>query len=188
MVKHLHFERSKIQCDVSWGPRPQRIHSRMYPLCHYSVRLRPDVRLPGDLVTVRCLLTRHDPALSAVCGGGDLTCVCLVTVHFTETALSVVTDKVLKAMDNSEISILVLLDLSKCFDVVPHSKLLEKMTQYGIDTTWFSSYLSGHTQQVQVRTLSGQTITSEPRENAPDMSIFQGVVSLVSSIFCSPMT
>ena len=30
-------------------------------------------------------------------------------------------------MDDSEISIMVTLDLSKCFDVVPHSKLLEKL-------------------------------------------------------------
>ena len=52
----------------------------------------------------------------------------------TETALHVVTDKVLHAMDRGEISILVLLDLSKCFDVVSHEKLLEKLSLYGIDT------------------------------------------------------
>ena len=48
------------------------------------------------------------------------------------------------------------------------------MTQYGIDTQWFSSYLSGHTQQVQIRTQNGQTITSGLKDNAPGMSIFQG--------------
>ena len=48
-------------------------------------------------------------------------------LHSTETALSVITDRVLQAMDNGEISILVLLDLSKCFDVVSHPKLLEKL-------------------------------------------------------------
>ena len=45
--------------------------------------------------------------------------------HSTETALSVVTDVIYKAMDESEISILVLLDCSKSFDVISHSKLLE---------------------------------------------------------------
>ena len=58
-------------------------------------------------------------------------------------------------MDGSEISIMVTLDLSKCFDVVPHSKLLEKLCAYGIHTDWFSSYLHGHTQQVRLRGKSG---------------------------------
>ena len=47
-------------------------------------------------------------------------------------------------------TLLVTLDLSKCFDVVPNNKLLEKLSLYGIDTSWFASYLSGHTQQVQI--------------------------------------
>ena len=68
----------------------------------------------------------------------------------TETALHAVTDLVLRSMDEGKISILVLLDLSKCFDVVPHAKLLEKLSLYGIDTAWFRSYLEGHTQQVQM--------------------------------------
>ena len=58
-------------------------------------------------------------------------------LHSTETALNVITDRVLQAMDNGEISILVLLDLSKCFDVVPHQKLLHKLNLYG-DTEWFA--------------------------------------------------
>lgn len=32
----------------------------------------------------------------------------------------------------------------------PHSKLLEKLALYGIDTAWFRSYLEGHTQQVRI--------------------------------------
>ena len=40
------------------------------------------------------------------------------------------TDAALRAMDNGEISIMVTLDLSKCFDVVPHSKLLGKLCAY----------------------------------------------------------
>ena len=47
--------------------------------------------------------------------------------HSTETALSVVTDSIYKAMDEGEITILVLLDCSKCFDVISHSKLLDKL-------------------------------------------------------------
>ncbi|KAF0314432.1 putative RNA-directed DNA polymerase from transposon X-element [Amphibalanus amphitrite] len=50
----------------------------------------------------------------------------------TETALSVITDRALEAMDAGEVSILVLLDLSKCFDVVPHGRLLDKLALYGL--------------------------------------------------------
>ena len=70
--------------------------------------------------------------------------------YSTETALHAVTDLALKSMDEGKISILVLLDLSKCFDVVPHARLLEKLSLYGIDTAWFRSYLEGHTQQVRM--------------------------------------
>lgn len=78
--------------------------------------------------------------------------------HFsTETALHVITDSVLHAMDNGEISIMITLDLSKCFDVVPHSKLLEKLSAYGIHTDWFRSYLEGHTQQVRLTGRAGDS-------------------------------
>ena len=83
----------------------------------------------------------------------------------TETALHVVTDKVLQAMDRGEISILVLLDLSKCFDVVSHEKLLEKLSLYGIDKEWFQSYLSDRTQQVRVRSAGGRDVLSRSRGN-----------------------
>ena len=51
-------------------------------------------------------------------------------------------------MDSGNISLLVLLDLSKCFDVVDHARLLEKLQLYGVCTRWFESYLSNHRQQV----------------------------------------
>ena len=68
--------------------------------------------------------------------------------HSTETALLCLTDKVHHAMDSGNISLLVLLDLSKCFDVVDHARLLEKLQLYGVCTRWFESYLSNHRQQV----------------------------------------
>ena len=93
-------------------------------------------------------------------------------MHSTETALNVITDRVLHAMDNRDISILVLLDLSKCFDVVPHQQLLQKLHLYGVSTDWFSSYLAGHVQQVRVRSVNGSSITSQPRDNT--IGVFQG--------------
>ena len=66
----------------------------------------------------------------------------------TETALLTVTDHILAATDRQELTLLCLLDLSKCFDVIDHAKLLSKLQAYSIDPTWFSSYLHGHTQSV----------------------------------------
>ena len=68
--------------------------------------------------------------------------------YSTETALISISDQILSANDRGEISLLCLLDLSKCFDVIDHSKLLTKLQLYGIDISWFSAYLRDHTQNV----------------------------------------
>ena len=83
-----------------------------------------------------------------------------------------VTDLALQAMDNGEICILVLLDLSKCFDVVPHDKLLEKLPLYGIATKWFSNYLVDHMQRVQVRCADGRVLLSDAKSNV--IGVYQG--------------
>ena len=70
--------------------------------------------------------------------------------HSTETALLNISDRALSAMDKTQISLLCLIDLSKCFDVISHSKLITKLQLNCIDTTWFKNYLSGHTQSVSL--------------------------------------
>ena len=55
--------------------------------------------------------------------------------HSTETALISISDHILSANDRGETSLLCLLDLSKCFDVIDHAKLLTKLQLYGIDIT-----------------------------------------------------
>ena len=92
--------------------------------------------------------------------------------YSTETALSVITEHVLTAMDSGQISVLVLLDLSKCFDVVPHQGLLNKLSMYGVDTEWFADYLSGHTQQIQIVGGSGVPMRSTVRPNST--GVYQG--------------
>ena len=87
--------------------------------------------------------------------------------HSTTTALLTVTDQILQGMDNSEITLLALIDLSRCFDVVDHATLLTSLKQLQISTGWIRSYLTGHTQRVRV----GETL-SEPR--AIDIGTFQG--------------
>ena len=92
--------------------------------------------------------------------------------HSTETALNVITDRALLAMDRGEISILTLLDQSKCFDVVPHQILLDKLQTYGVDIEWFENYLSDHTQRVLLRGVDRTILTSSVRQNS--IGVYQG--------------
>ena len=71
--------------------------------------------------------------------------------HSTTTALVDITDNMFKALDDSEISILVLLDYSKAFDCANHQLILAKLNALGFSATankWIKSYLSGRSQQV----------------------------------------
>ena len=92
--------------------------------------------------------------------------------HSTETALISISDHILFANDRGEISLLCLLDLSKCFDVIDHAKLLTKLELYGIDTTWFSAYLRNHTQSVSLTDARGNRKVSDPLPNS--IGGFQG--------------
>ena len=73
-------------------------------------------------------------------------------LHSTETALLHVTDKLLKAMDEKKIFVVVLLDMSKAFDSIRHDLLLQKLETLGVfpSTEWFKSYLSNRYQYVRV--------------------------------------
>ena len=92
--------------------------------------------------------------------------------HSTETALLSVTDRILAATDRGEISMLCLIDLSKCFDVIDHELLLGKLTMHGIVTSWFAAYLQGHTQSVSLTDGSSRRVLSKPLANT--MGVFQG--------------
>ena len=73
--------------------------------------------------------------------------------HSTTTALIKITNDILKAIDDSKFTSLVLLDFAKAFDTVLHPLLLAKMHAIGIDELslkWFASYLSGRKQCVRV--------------------------------------
>ena len=48
----------------------------------------------------------------------------------TETALLTVSDHILAATDRQELTLLYLLKLSKCLDMIDHSKLLSKLQAY----------------------------------------------------------
>jgi hypothetical protein len=73
--------------------------------------------------------------------------------HSTITALAHVTDCIREAIDNRELSLLILFDFSKAFDRVHHKLLLAKLRQLGFSQfvlLWFESYLSNRLQQVWI--------------------------------------
>ena len=75
----------------------------------------------------------------------------------TETALTVITDKIYSNMDSKKICILTLCDLSKAFDSVRHENLLRKCSKLKIDSFWFSSYIKDRSQSVRINnTISGK--------------------------------
>ena len=94
--------------------------------------------------------------------------------HSTETALLSVTDSILAATDRGEISLLCLLDLSKCFDAINHEILIQKLRLHGVETSWFAAYLQGHTQSVSLYdgSKSRSKVLSRPLPN--NMGVFQG--------------
>ena len=71
----------------------------------------------------------------------------------TETAVQTFVDDVYCSFDAGEAVAAVFLDLSKAFDTVHHSTLLEKLYHYGIrgvSLDWFKSYLSGRKHFVNI--------------------------------------
>ena len=74
--------------------------------------------------------------------------------HSTETAVVAVHNNLVRAIDDHNVSALVLLDLSAAFDTVDHDILLNVIeTRFGVGgdaLKWFQSYLSGRSQTFQV--------------------------------------
>ena len=75
--------------------------------------------------------------------------------HSTETALLKVKTDILNAMQNKQVTCLILLDLSAAFDTISHSKLINRLKfRFGLDGVvldWITDYLANHTQQVVIK-------------------------------------
>ena len=81
--------------------------------------------------------------------------------HSTETLNIAVTDMLLEAMDNKQLSIVILLDMSKAFDSVDHNMLLQRILNLGVSSAvhkWFKSYLSDRWQYVRIGTTSSARV------------------------------
>ena len=108
--------------------------------------------------------------------------------HYScESALHVVSDDILRAMDCCEITLWAMVDLYKCFDMVPHDRLIQKLTLYGIDPFWISDYLRGHTQQVRLVNRDGNETRSPVRNNS--VGVYQGgsMSCILWSIFANDL-
>ena len=81
--------------------------------------------------------------------------------HSCEHAIGKVINGIVKGLENKETSACVLLDLSKAFDMIEHTIMLEKLSLYGIRgnaLAWFKSYLSNRTLRVKCRTVGSTAI------------------------------
>ena len=68
----------------------------------------------------------------------------------TQTSLHRIIDDILESMDEGEITAACFIDITKCFDSIDHSFLLQKLKKHGIrkNLGWFESYLSERQQRV----------------------------------------
>ena len=81
--------------------------------------------------------------------------------HSTEYAAMELTDKILKDIDDKNISLAVFMDLSKAFDTLDHDILTKKLAHYGIHGTalqWFTSYLTDRSQCVEIEGVSSNIL------------------------------
>ena len=77
----------------------------------------------------------------------------------TELAATMLIDNIRKYVDKGNLVGAILIDLSKAFDTISRSKLLEKLHQYGINDEehiWFADYLFNRTAQVSFNNCTSQ--------------------------------
>ncbi|KAF2352939.1 Reverse transcriptase domain [Trinorchestia longiramus] len=96
----------------------------------------------------------------------------------TQDALLNIPQKIYSDIDTKNVTLLLLLDLSKAFDSVEHKRLLQKISNLGIATQWFQSYLANRSHAVKL-----ENTISLPIQN--DIGVPQGSIlgPLLFSIF-----
>ena len=106
--------------------------------------------------------------------------------------LRIVND-ILSALDNNNISVLLLLDLSAAFDTLDHQILLSRLNSvFGIQSTalqWFHSYLSDRYQSTSVNNSSSspsQLMYGVPQGSVLGPILFVLCTTLLSDIIARP--
>jgi hypothetical protein len=82
--------------------------------------------------------------------------------HSTITSLFEVTSYIYKEIDKGQIVGMASLDLSKAFDSISHTQLLQKLTNIGLGQNvveWMKSYLTNRTQKIKFSTEISETET-----------------------------
>ena len=109
----------------------------------------------------------------------------------TETALLRIKNDIIQAMDDQCVVCLVLLDGSSAFDLVSHSKLVERLEKQfavtGKALDWISSYISGRKQRVVIGDLSLDGVVSEPeiiKQGVPQGSVLG---PLIFTLYVTPI-
>ena len=101
--------------------------------------------------------------------------------HSTETALLRVQNDILCAMDNQNVTLLLLLDLSAAFDTVSHSILIKRLRDRvgvkHIALDWFISYLSGRKQCVGINGIMSEIV--ELLYGVPQGSVLGPILFLI---------
>ena len=63
------------------------------------------------------------------------------TRHLTEMMNVMMTDKFLETMDKKMLTLVVLLDLCKAFDIIDHANLLAKLSSLGVSSSALECFL-----------------------------------------------
>ena len=101
--------------------------------------------------------------------------------YFTDHTTVHLVDQIYESFENDNYTLGVFIDLSKAFDTVGHSILLQKLEMYGVNTTnlaWFASYLNGRKQYIKT-TESADTLKKDIKCGVPQRSILGPLLFLL---------